>query len=133
LIASFDQNGDYQVDAEELDAGLTQAFETADENGDGALSLFEHEDWAALALGDRSALPGRLTLDRDSNSQISAEEFENGFRTLAQGYALETGDIPFARLTRPLPEFPTAGGLDRDALRREIQRRRGGRLQAAAS
>lgn len=75
LIAGFDADGDARTTRDELRAGTTRSFALADGNSDGKLGLIELSSWAAVWLGDVSALPGRFDFDRDADDSISAVEF----------------------------------------------------------
>ena len=75
LIASFDANRDYMVSRTEFDLGAGKAFENADENSDGNLTLFELEDWRLKALGSLDAMPGNMSFDENYNSRITEQEF----------------------------------------------------------
>lgn len=75
LIAGFDTDGDARTTRDELRAGTTRAFAIADANKDGKLGLIELSNWAAVWLGDVSALPGRFDFDRDFDDAISPAEF----------------------------------------------------------
>ena len=90
LFASFDTNADYRTSTDEFEVGITAAFKVADADNSGTVSLLEYQDWAARALGNRSALPGWLTVDRDGNSGIEMSEFRLAFAELAGNYGLTT-------------------------------------------
>ena len=75
LIAGFDTDGDARTTRDELRAGTTRGFAHADANKDGKLGLFELSSWAAVWLGDDSALPGRFDFDRDFDDAVSPAEF----------------------------------------------------------
>lgn len=75
LIAGFDVDGDARTTRDELRAGTTRSFALADANRDGKLGLIELSNWAAVWLGDVSALPGRFDFDRDFDDAVSSAEF----------------------------------------------------------
>ena len=75
LIAGFDANGDARTTRDELRAGTTLSFALADADKDGKLGLIELSNWAAVWLGDVSALPGRFDFDRDFDDAVSSAEF----------------------------------------------------------
>jgi len=99
LLASFDEDHDYAVSADELDAGLARAFEQADEDGDGALSLMEHARWSRRTAGDAAARPGRFDFDANADSQITRAEFRETLQSFARRYAGDDGIIQFSELT----------------------------------
>ncbi|MCH8862156.1 MAG: hypothetical protein IID51_06570 [Proteobacteria bacterium] len=101
LFASFDADGNYKINNEEVDAGLLNAFDQADADGSGKLSLFEYRNWAAQALGATNALPGWIGIDLDGDHSISESEYRQAFLGLASNYGLADPDgISFAKLTR---------------------------------
>lgn len=75
LIAGFDADGDARTTRDEHRAGTTRSFALADADKDGKLGLIELSNWAAIWLGDVSALPGRFDFDRDFDDAISPAEF----------------------------------------------------------
>jgi hypothetical protein len=75
LIAGFDADGDARTTRDEHRAGTTRSFALADANKDGKLGLIELSNWAAVWLGDVSALPGRFDFDRDFDDAVSPAEF----------------------------------------------------------
>ncbi len=76
VFASFDENGDYSIDRMEAENGAQTAFGRADRDENGKVSLFELEDWRAMALGSMDALPGNLNFDTDYDNQVSKSEFQ---------------------------------------------------------
>lgn len=80
LFASFDQNGDYQIDSAEIDSGIAAAFARADKNANGIVSLVELDRWRISALGSLDLLPGNTQFDRDFNSSVTAAEFDDVLR-----------------------------------------------------
>ena len=109
LFAGFDTNQDYIVDRPELTSGLERAFKQADADESGQLTLFEYQDWAAMALGAPTALPAWMELDRDANTSIDPIEFRAGFERLAQSYGLSSPDgLQLAALTQNMEEIMAA-------------------------
>ncbi|HHL42211.1 MAG TPA: hypothetical protein ENJ42_01210, partial [Hellea balneolensis] len=58
LFAGFDRNMDYRIDRSEVAQGINHAFQVADKDGSGTLSLVELEAWRLAALGSTHAAPG---------------------------------------------------------------------------
>jgi len=82
LITSFNRNNDYVIDRAEFTGGRDQAFQNADSNGDGRISLFEMDAWRLGALGSKDAAPMSMYFDADFNQVVTKEEFETAFDTL---------------------------------------------------
>ena len=99
LLLGFDEDGDYLIDEAEVARGLNHAFDRADQDGSGQLSLFEYRDWSAIALGSPTALPDWMTLDRNQDKTITREEFRKAFTRIAerhgltQAHPLEVADL----------------------------------------
>jgi len=87
VFAGFDKNTDYKITAQELAAGLTTAFKTADKDKSKTLSLFELEDWREAALGSLDAAPGTLAFDKDFDQRVTRSEFDH-----ALTFVFKTGD-----------------------------------------
>ena len=82
LITSFNRNNDYVVDRAEFTAGRDQAFQNADSNRDGRISLFELDAWRLSALGSKDAAPMSMYFDADFNQIVTKKEFDAAFDTL---------------------------------------------------
>ncbi|NNE57070.1 MAG: hypothetical protein HKN36_03090 [Hellea sp.] len=82
VFTTFDTDRDYHVTRAEALLGARDAFDRADKDGNGRVSLFELEDWRVAALGSLDALPGNLNFDTDYNNQVFAEEFETALLDL---------------------------------------------------
>lgn len=109
LFASFDTDQSYSVSQTELSSGLDRAFDRADDDGSGQLSLIEYQDWAAMALGAPSATPGWMQLDRDGTKSIDPIEFRSRFERIAQSYGLfDGGGIQLADLTSDIRDMRNA-------------------------
>lgn len=117
LFASFDQNGDFLMDAEELSAGLDRAFTTLDEDGDDEVSMIAYSDWAEVALTGRYVRPNGPGIDADLSGSVTRAEFTAAFEQLAANYGLSNGPLPFSALLR---EIQPRG--DRDRERANLQR-----------
>lgn len=103
FFASLDANGDYAISIDEFMAGLDAAFTAADTNANRQLSPIEYANWASQALGAPDAQPGRIWLDKNLDSSITAEEFSITYRSLAADYGLTaTTPITFSRLVRDM-------------------------------
>lgn len=75
LFAGFDQNGDYSIDTSEVSAGIDTAFDRADKDASGILSLIELEGWRIAALGSENATPTNFTFAPNFARTISREKF----------------------------------------------------------
>jgi len=117
LFAGFDIDQNYAVTPDELADGLELAFQNADMDANGRLTLFEYQDWSAKALGSPTATPGWMELDRDGSTSIDPIEFRGGFERLAKTYGLTgpnglliselTGDMPVMSASRPSGGMPS--------------------------
>ena len=130
VFAGFDQNGDYTIDRAEASAGAEQAFDRADKNNNGKVSLFELEDWRAAALGSMDALPGNLNFDTDYDNQVSKSEFQATLMDLYVRHDVdEDGFVKHNELMQIL-EVPARKGPVKESLSdrecyEQIQRNRG--------
>ena len=82
MLAALDTNNDQKVDRAELEAGADRAFDSADTDRNGAVSIAELADWSRRWLGDAYALPGHFQFDQDQNDTITRDEFHVTFRKL---------------------------------------------------
>jgi len=82
MLAALDTNHDQKVDRMELEAGADRAFESADTDKSGSVSIAELADWSRRWLGDAYALPGHFQFDQNQNDAISRDEFHITFRRL---------------------------------------------------
>lgn len=134
LFATFDTNTDYNINQIEFAAGRTQAFNAADKDNSGSLSLFELEDWREAALGSLDAAPGNLAFDKDYDQRVSRAEFD-----YALGYVFKAGDknkdgvLAFSELVKVF-EMPRRPAIEQEEdpverinrqSRNDQQRRRG--------
>ncbi|MGB0907988.1 MAG: EF-hand domain-containing protein [Maricaulaceae bacterium] len=107
LMASFERSGDYSISREEFNAGQSRAFTAADENGNGALTLFELNRWREAALGREDAAPGMIAFDSNYDQRITQTEFAQAlmgaFRIMDKD---EDGALSFAELLRDV-RLPT--------------------------
>lgn len=78
LFSDFDTNSDRLVTGDELIAGIE--LEWAGIEKTGAITPISFKSWQAAALGSEEAFPAFLSFDRNLNSELSAEEFEEGIR-----------------------------------------------------
>jgi hypothetical protein len=104
LLAGFDQNADWRIDANEMSAGIVREFARANANGDDGISPLEFGAWSALVLGGGHA-PRRLDFDRNVDSAITNEEFANEIRARAGEYdANQDGTLARDELIKEAPE-----------------------------
>ena len=75
MLASFDKNGDFQVDQTELDKGKAHAFTILDKDGNGRASLIELQAWRLQVLGSEDATPGTMHFDPNFDQTVSKDEF----------------------------------------------------------
>jgi len=76
MLASFDENTDYEISRTEFQQGTNGAFKAADKDKSKTLSLFELEDWREKALGSLDAAPGNFAFDKDFNQRVTQAEFK---------------------------------------------------------
>ena len=86
MFVSFDTNGDLQVSADEIQAGIAREFERADANHDGQLQPIEFQNWSAAVLGGSAMGPFRLDFDRNVDNVITREEFVNEINARVHDY-----------------------------------------------
>jgi hypothetical protein len=100
LFASFDRNYDGRVSTEEMEVGAAGSFAVADRNGDGAITGFEQNDWAASVASMNDVLSNPMTFDVDLDRSVTKAEFAAGLKRIAGQVA--PGDLSFADLVKPL-------------------------------
>lgn len=83
LFAGFDLNGDYKIDKSEVSQGIQQAFERADTDETGALSLVELEAWRVNALGSLEATPNNFTFAPNFARSVSLTKFREVLKKVA--------------------------------------------------
>jgi len=83
LFAGFDRNGDYEIDPAEIKAGIEQAFDRADTDGTGVLSLVELEAWRQKALGSIEAAPNNFTFAPNFARTVSPSKFKDVLNKVA--------------------------------------------------
>lgn len=98
LILSFDQNDDRLVSQTELKIGIDKAFDLADKNYSGYLSVFEQQEWAYNLQVKDDTLANPVRFDPNLNGSISYEEFSSVISLLAKQYENESGIIHFDSL-----------------------------------
>ncbi len=104
LLVSFDANGDGALSPAEFETGLRTAFETADSNGNGQLSVFEQLDWADSLPTRDGSLSNPVRFDPNLDRMVSDDEFSAVIRSLAAPYTdPETGMLDLAKLKRTEP------------------------------
>ncbi len=116
MLVSFDADGDLQITAAEVEAGIAREFARADANGDGAISPIEFQNWSTAVLGGGPMGPYRLDFDRNVDNSITREEFETEIRGRVRDYD-ENGD---GVLTRS--EFTRLLGAARPPAERQVPR-----------
>ena len=84
LFASFDANGDYIIDRQEVDEGIAQAYRRADRDGDDYLSLVELERWRVAALGSEHAAPSNFAFAPNFARGVTRETFVQVLQGLAE-------------------------------------------------
>ena len=90
LFAGFDRNTDYQIDRSEVAQGINHAFQVADKDGSGTLSLVELEAWRLAALGSTHAAPGNYAFAPNFARTVSLETFTEVLQHVAD--VLDTND-----------------------------------------
>jgi hypothetical protein len=83
LILSFDADGDGEIDAGELSAGIAAQFGRADLSGDGVLTPLEQIRWAESLPTRDDTLGNPARFDPNLDRQVSVAEFEAVIRQLA--------------------------------------------------
>lgn len=75
LFAGFDTNSDYIIDTAEVTAGIDRAFDRADVDKNGSLSLVELEGWRLKALGSLDAAPNNYAFAPNFARSVSPQTF----------------------------------------------------------
>ena len=91
LLASFDTDEDGRISRAELTAGIEAAFAAADTDGDGQLTAFEQQDWAASLPTHDDSLANPVRFDPNLDRRVSAAEFSAVITNLWSDYR-EEGD-----------------------------------------
>lgn len=86
MFVSFDTDGDLNVTAAEIDAGLQREFTRADANGDGNVQPIEFQSWGTAVLGGGQLGPYRLDFDRNVDNVITRQEFDTEIRARVGDY-----------------------------------------------
>lgn len=109
LFLTFDEDEDGRITPSEIQAGIPQAFSSADSNRDGYLTALEQRDWAdALPTRDDS-LANPTRFDPNLDRRVDLGEFTEVIHALSVDYADEaTGLILLSSLRR-------AAGRDTEA------------------
>lgn len=100
LILSFDEDEDQQVNQYELERGIDEAFNLADKNLNGYLSVFEQKEWASTLEVQDDTLANPVRFDPNLNGSISYEEFAGVISLLAKQYESEKGIIHLESLVQ---------------------------------
>lgn len=90
-FASYDSDGSLDLTTEEIAAGAARSFKAADIDGDGLMSIFEQQDWAADVGAHDGALANAMTFDANLDRSVSVEEFTDGMLRLSRAYAAPDG------------------------------------------
>ncbi len=99
LLASFDDDRSLSVSLAEIEKNAESAFQRADTNNSGTLSIFEQQDWARAVGSDDGPLANTVTFDANIDRQITSDEFKAGLIRLGNSYMSEgETEILFADL-----------------------------------
>lgn len=82
LLASFDANGDYQIDTTEFAKGQATTFARIDKDKNNRLTLIEIEGWREAALGSKDARPSAMYFESNFDQVISKVEFDFAFKDI---------------------------------------------------
>ena len=91
-FASFDVDASLTISQDEIRSGAARAFQTADKNKDGVLSIFEQQDWAAAVGAHDGPLANSMTFDANLDRSVSVDEFAAGLLRLASAYTAPETD-----------------------------------------
>lgn len=123
LMISFDVNDDGRISPLELEQGAQAAFAVADENGDGSLTALEQQDWSDSLPTRDGTLANPVRFDPNLDRMVSAEEFTDVIRQLADVYAEKTsGDIIIADLKAKPPKEDRRRPVSSEELREQPRR-----------
>ena len=103
LLASFDTDEDGRISRAELNAGIEAAFAAADTDGDGQLTAFEQQDWAASLPTHDDTLANPVRFDPNLDRRVSAAEFSAVITNLWSDYR-EEGDTVLRVASLKAPE-----------------------------
>ena len=84
LFAGFDHNNDYSIDIGEVNAGINQAFNFADKDKNGTLSLIELEVWRKIALGSENLAPHSYAFAPNFARTVTKDKFHLVLSELAK-------------------------------------------------
>ena len=99
LLASFDDDHSLSISIKEIENNAISAFDKADTNNSGTLSIFEQQDWARAVGSDDGPLANTVTFDANIDRQITQQEFKAGLVRLGKSYISEgETEIQFADL-----------------------------------
>jgi len=115
VFATFDTNGNYSIDKQELAAGHVTAFSKADRDNSQHLSIIEIESWRRTALGSPDAIPGRMAFDPNLDNRVTKAEFEAAFLSLfKESDKNEDGALDFAEMVNVFDMPKRRSERDRD-------------------
>jgi len=103
LFASFDMNDDGIITPQELEVGISAAFQAADANADGLLVALEQLDWAGGLATRDDTLSNPVRFDPNLDRVVTFEEFRDVVAKLAASYQEPDGRIEMARLSAAEP------------------------------
>ena len=99
VFASFDTDSSLVLTDTEISEGSVRAFKTADKNGDGKMSIFEQQDWAAAVGAHDGPLANSMTFDANLDRQVSPTEFTEGLMRISRAYIDPgNGELPLSNL-----------------------------------
>jgi len=99
LFASFDADGSLTISVDEIRSSAQKAFDRADANANGTLTIFEQQDWAKEIGASDGQLANAVSFDSNIDRQVTFEEFAAGIERIAQPYIdPEIGEIPYSNL-----------------------------------
>ena len=104
LLASFDEDNNRKISAEELDAGIRAAFTAADANGDDELTAIEQMDWADSLPTRDDSLANPVRFDPNLDRRVSFSEFRAVILDLARDYRKDEPELRLASLKAPKEE-----------------------------
>ena len=103
LLASFDKDEDGRISKAELKNGIDAAFTAADTDGDGQLTAFEQQDWAASLPTRDNSLANPVRFDPNLDRRVSLAEFSAVITNLWSDYR-EEGDTVLRVASLKAPE-----------------------------